>query len=269
MSQDANGVFVDNLGYEVTKLGLQANRECGQTVKEKTDRELYDRDAASISLGSAITIEAGDEIQLEVIQTPAIDNAPAVTWETSDAEKAVVTAEGIVRAKKAGSVNIIATSAEDETVTATVAVTVVEAGSPRITVLSADESMGTVAGGGLFAVGATAAISATAKTGFEFDKWNDNDTNASRNITVSESATFTAAFKVMKVTVTATAGENGSVAGDGEVDYGTEVTLVATPAADHTFTKWVKTADETVTVSEEASYSFVATEDIAVKAIFA
>lgn len=64
-----------------------------------------------------------------------------------------------------------------------------------ITVASADEAMGTVTGGGNYSVGATATITATAKDGYEFVKWNDGDTNASRTITVNADKTYVASFK--------------------------------------------------------------------------
>lgn len=64
-----------------------------------------------------------------------------------------------------------------------------------ITVASADEAMGTVTGGGNYSAGATATITATAKDGYEFVKWNDGDTNASRTITVNADKTYVASFK--------------------------------------------------------------------------
>lgn len=64
-----------------------------------------------------------------------------------------------------------------------------------ITVASADDAMGTVAGGGNYSAGATATITATAKDGYEFVKWNDGDTNASRTITVNADKTYVASFK--------------------------------------------------------------------------
>ena len=64
-----------------------------------------------------------------------------------------------------------------------------------ITVVSADDTMGTVSGGGKYSAGATATITATAKDGYEFVKWNDGDTNASRTITVNADKTYVASFK--------------------------------------------------------------------------
>lgn len=64
-----------------------------------------------------------------------------------------------------------------------------------ITVASADEAMGTVSGGGKYSAGATATITATANDGYEFVKWNDGDTNASRTITINADKTYVASFK--------------------------------------------------------------------------
>ena len=65
-----------------------------------------------------------------------------------------------------------------------------------INVLSNDTNMGTVSGGGTFNAGATVTIIATAKSGYRFVKWNDNNTNATRTITVNSNKTYTATFEV-------------------------------------------------------------------------
>ena len=64
-----------------------------------------------------------------------------------------------------------------------------------LTVLSANEEQGTVTGGGTFDEGTSATISATAKSGYVFEKWSDGNTAASRTITVTENLTLTASFK--------------------------------------------------------------------------
>ena len=50
-------------------------------------------------------------------------------------------------------------------------------------------------GGGTFDEGTSASISATAKSGYVFEKWSDGNTAASRSITVTENLTLTASFK--------------------------------------------------------------------------
>ncbi len=64
-----------------------------------------------------------------------------------------------------------------------------------LTVLSANEEQGTVTGGGTFDEGTSATISATAKSGYQFEKWSDGNTAASRTISVTENLTLTASFK--------------------------------------------------------------------------
>lgn len=61
--------------------------------------------------------------------------------------------------------------------------------------LSANPSNGgTVSGAGKYAQGTEVTISATANEGYEFTKWSDNNTNASRKITLSSSISLTAHF---------------------------------------------------------------------------
>ena len=78
-----------------------------------------------------------------------------------------------------------------------------------ITVTSENSEMGSVTGGGTFSVGSLVTITATANSGYTFVKWSDGDTNATRNITVSQNLTLTAEF------TTASGG-----GGDGPEEYG-------------------------------------------------
>lgn len=63
-----------------------------------------------------------------------------------------------------------------------------------LTVQSNDVSLGTVSGGGSYASGATATIKATPKSGCHFVKWSDDNTDATRTVTVTENKTYTATF---------------------------------------------------------------------------
>lgn len=54
---------------------------------------------------------------------------------------------------------------------------------------------GTVSGGGTYNYGATATLKATPSAGYHFVKWSDGNTNASRTVTVTGNATYTATFK--------------------------------------------------------------------------
>ena len=54
---------------------------------------------------------------------------------------------------------------------------------------------GTVSGGGTYNYGATATLKATPSAGYHFVKWSDGNTNASRTVTVTGNATYTATFE--------------------------------------------------------------------------
>ena len=63
-----------------------------------------------------------------------------------------------------------------------------------VTVVSDNPTMGSVSGGGVYNSGSTATISATANTGYHFVQWNDGNTDAVRNVTVTSNITYTAYF---------------------------------------------------------------------------
>ena len=58
-----------------------------------------------------------------------------------------------------------------------------------------DGAMGTVTGGGEYLEGESVELSATAKSGYVFVEWNDGEKSATRTITVTEDATYTAIFQ--------------------------------------------------------------------------
>ena len=60
--------------------------------------------------------------------------------------------------------------------------------------LSNNSNYGTVYGGGNYAEGETVTLVAVAKDGYEFQKWDDNSTDISKRIVVSESKSYTAIF---------------------------------------------------------------------------
>ena len=63
-----------------------------------------------------------------------------------------------------------------------------------ITVIASDSRLGTVQGSGTYEKGDKVMLSATAGKGARFDRWSDGVTSASRTITVSSDATYTAIF---------------------------------------------------------------------------
>ena len=65
-----------------------------------------------------------------------------------------------------------------------------------LTLMANDDSMGTVSGGGSYAPDTEVQLKAEPKSGYEFLKWSDGDTNATRTyVTTSEPMTLTAEFK--------------------------------------------------------------------------
>ena len=66
-----------------------------------------------------------------------------------------------------------------------------------ITAVPNNEDMGTVTGGRQYYVGESATLKATAKSGYVFAGWEDGEKNATRTITVSSDATYTANFQAI------------------------------------------------------------------------
>lgn len=64
----------------------------------------------------------------------------------------------------------------------------------NINVVSANPTMGSVSGSGNYVEGATVTITATANSGYKFTQWQDGNTQNPRQITASESKTYTASF---------------------------------------------------------------------------
>lgn len=79
-----------------------------------------------------------------------------------------------------------------------------------ISVTSANTDQGTVSGGGTYSEGSRVNISASPKAGYQFDKWNDGNTQSTRTVSVSKNESFVAQFKVADST------ENPG--GDGDED---------------------------------------------------
>lgn len=67
-----------------------------------------------------------------------------------------------------------------------------------LTVTSNNTTYGTVTGGGTYDVGASATLTATPNTGYRFVKWNDDNTDNPRTVTVTGNATYTATFESSK-----------------------------------------------------------------------
>ena len=134
-----------------------------------------------------------------------------------------------------------------------------------VTVLSDDSSMGTVTGGGTFALGATTTISATPLSGYTFTQWSDGSTQPQRTITVMGDATYTAYFTTggsqpqqYLITVNSIDETMGTVTGGGLFDEGTVTTIMATAKPGYQFVQWQDGNTQrirTITVTGDATYT--------------
>ena len=105
------------------------------------------------------------------------------------------------------------------------------------------------------------------RTGYHISGWKDNNGQpVTAGTTVEEDAVFTAEWTANTYTITVTAGSGGTVSGSGEYSEGTEVTVTATPATGYHFVNWTGNGTE---VSTEATFTFNATVDRNLIAIFA
>ena len=107
---------------------------------------------------------------------------------------------------------------------------------------------GTVTGGGTFEAGKTATITATPSTGYKFKQWNDGNTSASRSVTVTGNATYTAEFALKEYVVTTECISNsdklGTIHGAGTYKYGDTVNLIISGMYSyHRVKSWYYTTD--------------------------
>ena len=145
--------------------------------------------------------------------------------------------------------------------------------SYMIIVLSDDLSMGVVEGGGFFEEGTTTTIRAIPYTGndggynYVFVRWQDNNTDNPRTITVTENATYTAFFaedssstptESYLITVQSNNPTMGSVEGSGYFEEGTSTTIRANPYNGYRFERWQDDNTQnprTITVTGNATYT--------------
>ena len=132
------------------------------------------------------------------------------------------------------------------------------------------ENGGTVTGAGSYLFGDTASLTAVAAEGFKFVEWTEDGVSIGSDnpleFVVNANRAFVAHFRQeYTVTVSVTPEEGGTAAGGGVYVYGTEATVVATPADCYDFDGWF-VGD--ILVSEDAEYTFTVTEDVDLVAKF-
>ena len=98
--------------------------------------------------------------------------------------------------------------------------------------------------------------------------WQNEDGQAvqGESVTITADTSYIAEWTANTYTITVTAGSGGTVSGSGEYSEGTEVTVTATPATGYHFVNWTENGTE---VSTEATFTFNATVDRNLIAIFA
>ena len=102
---------------------------------------------------------------------------------------------------------------------------------PKFTISTFVDGEGYVTGSGTYAQGTTITLSATAYNGWQFVRWSDGVTSASRTITVSSDASFTAVFEEIPYDVPGNCTVTFDVMGGSEpvpmmsVAQGTQITL--------------------------------------------
>ena len=132
-----------------------------------------------------------------------------------------------------------------------------------VTAVSGDPTMGSVSGGGTYNSGATATLTATPNSGYRFVRWQDNNTQNPRTVTVTANATYTATFEAIpptQYTITVNSNNNawGTVSGGGTYNSGATATLTATPNSDYRFVRWQDNNTDnprTVTVTANVTYT--------------
>lgn len=135
-----------------------------------------------------------------------------------------------------------------------------------LTVLSSDETMGSVSGGGTFKEGSKVTISATASEGHHFVQWQDGNTDATREITLTGDVTYTATFAANTYTVTFVDEDGTTVLlAAAEYAYGATPTKPADPSKPataqytYTFAGW---SPEVTTVTENVTYKATYTSTV-------
>lgn len=108
--------------------------------------------------------------------------------------------------------------------------------------------------------GNTVSITATPATGYHFTQWQDGNTDNPRQVEVKASANYIASFAPNDYTLTLS-GENGVVTGAGSYEYGSVVTISATPLECYQFKQW---SDGNTNATREITI----TDDIELEAIF-
>lgn len=146
--------------------------------------------------------------------------------------------------------------------------------SYTISVNSSPATGGTVTGGGSFSSGDPVTVTAVPSNGYQFKEWRENgrqvSTNASYTFTTSANRVLTAVFEEAIVppatyTIKVSATPGGFASGGGVYRESEQVTVTAAPSTGYRFKAWTAGG---LTVSTDVSYTFTASEDRELTAVF-
>ncbi len=144
-----------------------------------------------------------------------------------------------------------------------------------LSVSSADESKGLTTSGGEYDEDSEILIYASPKSGYQFSKWNDGNTDNPRTVKMTGDLSFTAQFEAAtpkyKITVVSTNDLQGSTFGDGSYEAGTTLLIAAFAKDGYHFTQWNDgntNNPRIVTVSADANFFASFAKDEAVPTLY-
>ena len=125
---------------------------------------------------------------------------------------------------------------------------------------SPNSATGTVIGEGVYGYGTNITLTAMPNDHYHFVNWSDGDTENPRTAKVTQDSTFTAVFAIDEhdVIVSKNIYAAGTVTGDGNYEYGTNITLTAAPNDHYYFVKWDDGNTEnprTVQVTQDSTFT--------------
>ena len=128
--------------------------------------------------------------------------------------------------------------------------------------LSASPSdKGSVTGSGRYSIESLVTISATPIAHCHLSSWSDGSTAATRTIVLYDDTSLTATFATDTFDISVSSDYGGTVTGGGIYDYGSTITITATPFGTYKFLKW---SDGNTTNPR----TFTATQNISLTAKF-
>ena len=163
-------------------------------------------------------------------------------------------------------------AAVSKTYTVTITGNVVNPISYSVSTGASPAAGGTTSGGGSYDSGSVVTVVATPNAGYSFVNWTEGgvvaSASASYAFAASADRTLVANFAPISYSISTSASPaaGGSISGGGSYNYGSAVTVVATPNAGYSFVNWTEGG---LVASASASYAFAASADRTLMANFA